>query len=134
VTRFILDTNHVGDGFRKVSAVRDRIQQMKKRGHLFATCGPVLCEVAVGFPEGEAGASMRLRLKRFLTQLKIWQVDLSIVDHYADLYHELKAAGRALSQVDKMVAALARHRSAVILTSDSDFQALPDIPTENWLV
>jgi predicted nucleic acid-binding protein len=32
-----------------------------------------------------------------------------------------------------MLAAMARHADATLLTTDQDFQALPDIQTENWL-
>lgn len=32
-----------------------------------------------------------------------------------------------------LVAAMARELNAVVLTADLDFQALPDIKTENWL-
>jgi predicted nucleic acid-binding protein len=45
----------------------------------------------------------------------------------------LQSAGRALSQVDILRAAMARHRKATLLTTDKDFHALPDIQTEDWL-
>ncbi len=32
-----------------------------------------------------------------------------------------------------MVAALARHARLTILTTDRDFDAIPDVPTENWM-
>jgi predicted nucleic acid-binding protein len=32
-----------------------------------------------------------------------------------------------------MLAALARQRKLKLLTTDKDFQALPDIETENWI-
>jgi predicted nucleic acid-binding protein len=38
-----------------------------------------------------------------------------------------------LSQVDMMVAALARQLDLTIATSDQDFTALPDVPNENWI-
>jgi len=66
MTRYLLDTNHIGEAIGRVSVVRDRIQQMHRQG------------------------------------------DLAIADRYAEVYHELGKAGRALSQVDMMVAAMAR--------------------------
>ena len=65
--------------------------------------------------------------------VRIWPIDLAIADQYAKVYHELQKAGRALSQVDILLAAMARHMNATLLTTDKDFQVLPDIPTENWL-
>ena len=37
-----------------------------------------------------------------------------------------------LSQVDMMLAALARQKDLTLATSDRDFEALPDVRTENW--
>ena len=45
---------------------------------------------------------------------------------------ELRRRDRVLSQVDIMVAALARQMRLTVLTTDSDFGALPDIRTEDW--
>ncbi len=50
-----------------------------------------------------------------------------------DTNHLLRANGRVLSQVDMMLAAIARFSKATLLTSDRDFEALPDILTENWV-
>jgi tRNA(fMet)-specific endonuclease VapC len=41
--------------------------------------------------------------------------------------------GRALSAVDLQLAALAKLKGLTLLTSDRDFEALPEIRTENWL-
>jgi predicted nucleic acid-binding protein len=37
------------------------------------------------------------------------------------------------NQVDMMQAALARQMRLTLLTADRDFNALPELPTENWL-
>jgi tRNA(fMet)-specific endonuclease VapC len=72
-------------------------------------------------------------LDGLLQVVRLWPIDLAVAERYAEAYHELQKKGRALSQVDIMLAALARHLGATLLTTDQDFQALPDIPTENWL-
>jgi predicted nucleic acid-binding protein len=58
---------------------------------------------------------------------------LAIADNYAEAYHELQKAGRALSQVDILLAAMARCLKATLLTTDHDFHALPDIRSQNWI-
>jgi predicted nucleic acid-binding protein len=65
--------------------------------------------------------------------MRLWPIDLTMAERYAEVYHELRKAGRALSQVDIISAALARQLNATLLTTDQDFQALPDIQTETWL-
>jgi tRNA(fMet)-specific endonuclease VapC len=131
--RHLLDTNHIGEAIGRVSVVRDRIQQLHRQGAVFGTCGPVLCELLVGVVKRKDARATRRRLEGLLQIVRVWPIDLSIAEHYAEVYHELQKAGRALSQVDIMLAAIARHLNATLLTTDQDFQALPDIQAENWL-
>lgn len=48
MTRFLLDTNHLGEAIGRVSVVRDQIQQRHRQGDVFGTSGPILCELLVG--------------------------------------------------------------------------------------
>jgi len=131
--RYLLDTNHIGDAFGRVSVVRDHIQQLHRQSTVFGTCAPVLCEWLVGVVLRKDAAKPRQRLDRLLQVVRMWPIDLAVADRYAEVYHELRKAGRALSQVDILLAALARQLNAILLTTDQDFQALPDVQTENWL-
>ena len=133
MTRYLLDTNHLGEAIGRVSMVRDRIQQLHRQGSIFGTCVPVVCELLVGVVLRKDAAKSRTRLDGLLHVVRLWPIDLAIADRYAEAYHELQSAGRALSQVDILLAALTRHLKATLLTTDKDFQALPDIQTENWL-
>ena len=133
MTRYLLDTNHLGEAIGRVSMVRDRIQQLSRQGDIFGTCVPVRWELLVGVVLRKDAASARRRLGGLCQVVRLWPIDLAIADRYAEIYHELQKAGRALSQVDILLAAMARHLNATLLTTDQDFQALPHIPTENWL-
>jgi predicted nucleic acid-binding protein len=133
MTRYLLDSNHLADAVRRVSVVRDQIQQRKRQGAVFGTCGPVLCELLAGILRRKDASATRRRLDGLLQAVRIWPVDLEVAVYYGEVYRELQAAGRALSQVDMMLAALARHSHLVLLTTDHDFQALADVSTENWL-
>jgi tRNA(fMet)-specific endonuclease VapC len=48
------------------------------------------------------------------------------------MFLELRRRGQVLSQVDLLLAALARQMNRTLLTSDRDFDAIPGIRTENW--
>ncbi len=74
----------------------------------------------------------RRNLNHLLLQLRLWAIDLKTTRIYGDLYMELRQRGRALSQVDIMVAALAKQMKLTILTTDRDFEALPEIEIEDW--
>jgi tRNA(fMet)-specific endonuclease VapC len=63
----------------------------------------------------------------------MWPVDTQTARHYGAVYLELRRQGRVLSQVDMMLAALARQHDITVLTTDRDFEALADIKVENWV-
>jgi len=127
MNRYLLDTNHSSEAVRRVSIVRDQIQQLHRQGSVFGSCGPALCELFVGIVKRKDAKATRRRLEGLLSLVRLWPVELAVADHYAEVYHELQTAGRALSQVDMMLAAICRHLKATLLTTDQDFQALRDV-------
>lgn len=131
--RFLLDTNHLGAAVKTGSSVRQRIRWMKERGASVGTCVPALCELEVGVLQVRDPASYRKSLARLLGALRIWALDEETALLYGDVYHQLRQRGRVCSQVDIMLAALARQLGLVLLTSDRDFDALPGLSVENWL-
>jgi predicted nucleic acid-binding protein len=106
---------------------------MHRQSIVFGTCGPVLYELLVGVVLRKDAIKARRRLDGLLQVVRVWPIDLAIAERYAEVYHEMKRAGRALSQVDPMLAALARHLDANLLTTDGDFEPLRDIRRENWV-
>ncbi|HEV3449287.1 MAG TPA: type II toxin-antitoxin system VapC family toxin [Gemmataceae bacterium] len=129
---YLLDTNHVGAAVRRVSQVRDKIQQAYHQGHRFGTSVPVLCELEIGFQLTAHPEEYRQRLTRLLKFVRIWPVEQEIAAVYGALYLTAKGKGRTLSQVDLMLAALAKIKNYTVLTADKDFVVFPKIRTENW--
>lgn len=99
---------------------------------ILGTCLPVLCEIEAGMRQVRQQAKYRRDLDHLLLQLKLWPIDRETARLYGDLHQELRRRGRVLSQVDIMVAALARQFQLTLLTTDRDFEALPDLPTADW--
>jgi tRNA(fMet)-specific endonuclease VapC len=69
-----------------------------------------------------------------MAHIRVWPIDQTIVVSYGEIHEELRRRGRVLSQVDMMLASLARVMNLTILTTDRDFEALPDIRTEDWTI
>lgn len=130
---YLLDSNHVSAVVRPISPLRERIGLGKRKGIRFGTIIPVICELMAGLQSVARRDEFRRAYKRLLSSVRLWPLDLQVAQHYGDIFQGLKRKGRSLSQVDVMLAALARHMDVTILTSDKDFEALPDIRTENWL-
>jgi tRNA(fMet)-specific endonuclease VapC len=130
---YLIDTNHLSRAVTPTSPVRQRIIELRKRGIKVGTCVPVLCEIEAGIQQVSQPDVYRLNLERLLRQIRIWPIDPSTATLYGVLHHDLRSRGRVLSQVDMMLAALARQMTLTLATSDQDFIALPDISTENWI-
>jgi predicted nucleic acid-binding protein len=129
---YLLDTNHIGMAVDRASIVAQRIFEARLLGTRFGTCTPVLCEIEAGMRQVRHKLKYRRNLGHLLLQLRLWPVDLKTTRIYGDLYIELRQRGKALSQVDLMVAALAKQMKLTILTTDRDFEALSDIEIEDW--
>jgi tRNA(fMet)-specific endonuclease VapC len=129
---YLLDTNHVGMAVDRASHVGQRIFEARLAGVRLGTCLPVLCEIEAGMRQVRRKIKYRRDLNHLLRQLRLWSIDLRTARIYGDLYMELRRRGRVLSQVDIMVAAMARQMKLTILTTDRDFDALPDIRTADW--
>lgn len=129
---YLLDCNHLSAALRKVSPVRERIHQGRKAGHRFLSCYPVLCELEVGIQQTPKPEENRRRLLQLVRQDRLWPLDAETTRLYGAVYLELRRQGRALSQVDMMLAALARQHKLTVLTTDQDFAALADLRLENW--
>jgi tRNA(fMet)-specific endonuclease VapC len=131
---YLLDCNHLSAALRKVSSVRERIHQARRAGHRFISCYPVLCELEVGIQQTPKPEENRRRLAQLLRHVRLWPLDGDTARHYGAVFIELRGQGRVLSQVDMMLAALGRQHKLHVLTTDRDFEALPDLHVENWAV
>jgi predicted nucleic acid-binding protein len=130
---YLLDTNHLGAALNLDAGVRLRLRDVRLRGDRVGTCVPVLCELQAGLAV-TARREHNLRLLReLLKQIRVWPLDLETAVLFGELYHELRRKGRALSQVDIMLAALTRQMSATLVTTDRDFEAVPGVRAESWL-
>ncbi len=131
---YLLDCNHLSRALRKVSTVRERIHQGRRAGHRFISCYPVLCELEAGIQQTPKPEENRRRLEQLLRHVRLWPLDAQTARLYGKVYVELRGQGRVLSQIDMVLAALARQHKLTVLTTDRDFEALSDLRVENWSV
>jgi len=133
MSNYLLDCNHLSAAIRKSSTLRDRIHQSRRSGHRFISLHAVLCELEVGIQQTGEPKEYRRRLNSLLKHVRLWPLDAETARHYGQVFIELRRAGRVLSQVDIMLAALARQHKLIMLSTDRDFEALPDLTVENWV-
>src|SRR5205085_8471812 len=104
---YLLDTNHLGAAINPVSSLRERLHHAHRRGARLGTCVPVLCELEAGIQDSPHLRAYRRQLAHVLRQVRVWPLEQAISQIYGELYNALLRRGRALSQVDVMIAALA---------------------------
>jgi tRNA(fMet)-specific endonuclease VapC len=93
----------------------------------------VICEWEAGIQQLKRKEAYRRTLNILLRTVRVWPLDMQTAQGYGAVFHELRRRGKALSQVDMMLAALTRQMGLTLLTTDQDFKALPDLRLENWL-
>ncbi len=133
MARYLLDTNHLSAALDDRSAVREHIYRSRQAGNRLGTCVPVLCELETGLYHTRRRDHNRRILAALLRQIRVWPLEPALAPAYAEIFHDWRAKGRALSQFDMLLAAMARSMNATLLTSDRDFEALTDLRVENWL-
>jgi tRNA(fMet)-specific endonuclease VapC len=133
MTDYLLDSNHLSAALRKVSQLRDRMHQARRAGNRFISCYPVLCELEAGIQQTRHPDENRRRLNQLLRHVRLWPIDGETARIYGGVFIELRRRGRVLSQVDMMLAALARQHKLMVLSTDRDFEALADLRVEDWV-
>jgi tRNA(fMet)-specific endonuclease VapC len=132
--RYLLDTNHLSAAVNPRSSLRERLREAHRKGFTLGTCLPVLGELEIGFQQTPDPERNRQALQVVRRHVRLWPLDEPLARLYGEIYHALRRRGRVLSPIDIMLAALCRHRDLTLLTSDRDFEALPELRAENWLI
>ena len=92
----------------------------------------MLCELEAGLRHTDLKIASQNVLNAVLGKIRLWPMGTDAAEQYGAVYAECRKKDRVLSQVDMMLAAMARLLNRPILTADH-FAALPDLRTENWI-
>ena len=128
---YILDTNVISDRMRAIEPVSTRLTTTVAAGHAVHLCRPVHYEVMRGLLK--SGATTKVQF--YQAQIVPLLLSLPLTDpdwqQAAQFWADARNAGKQLSDVDLLIAALAHRLNAVIVSADADFDTLP-VKRENW--
>jgi predicted nucleic acid-binding protein len=133
MNRYLLDTNHLSAYLDRRAPLEQRIDDALRAGDRVGLCLPVLCEYRAGIRPGRRYQRNLSRLYAALGILRLWPIDEETAAEFAELFRELRSAGRVMSQFDLLIAALARQRGLILLTADQDFRPVTRLQVEDWL-
>jgi predicted nucleic acid-binding protein len=133
VKRYLLDTNHLPAYLDRDLVLEQRIDTALRAGDRFGICLPVLCEYRAGIRLSRRYRQNLARLQAALNTIRLWPADEATAAEFAELFQELRAAGKMLSQFDHLIASIGRQYRLTLLTADQDFQVVTRLKIENWL-
>jgi predicted nucleic acid-binding protein len=131
LNRYLLDTNHLSGYLDRHPVLQPRVDAALRGGDRFGICLPIHCEYRAGI---RVSRRYRQNLARFQTALgifRLWPTDEDTAAEFAEIFRELRAAGRMLAQFDLLIAAVARQYTLILLTADQDFQPVSRLQIEN---
>ncbi len=133
--RFLLDTGVAGDFIDRRRGVFERARNEVAHGNRVGIGMPILAELIYGV---ELSNSRERNMRSVQTALKAWKVwpfDVNAAFQYGRVAAELRGIGRPMQQIDIMVAAIAFSLgNCIVVSSDSDLAAVPQLEVENWVV
>lgn len=120
MARFIIDTSAYSRFVAGDGAVKKWFSATNELVIPFVT----IAELKAGFVNGSRTAENMDALNRFLVapNVEVLSANYETTDMYADIFVELRQAGKALSMNDIWIAALCRQNDLPLLTADNDFK------------
>lgn len=133
MNKYLLDTNHLSAYLDRKPALEVRIDSALKAGDRFGICLPVLCEYRAGIRVSRRYRQNLARLQAALGIFRLWPTDEATTTAFAEIFQQLRAAGKMLSQFDLLIAAIARQHKLTLLSGDGGFKVVNNLDRENWL-
>ncbi len=132
--RFLLDTGIVGDYLHHRRGVFERAREERARGNRIGICIPVLAELWYGIEMSDSRERNQVILRRGLSEFVIWPFEKEAAAEFGRLRAVLIRSGRPMQVPDIMIAAVALTLgNTTVVSSDSDFLAVPGLDVECWL-
>ena len=133
---YLLDTNIISHMMADADgAVGKRAQEIllnQPQKHL-CTSIIVQCELVYGLVK-RPSKRLQQAYEFQIAGLTVLPLDSQITAFYGQLRAELEKLGQSIGPNDTFIAAHALAIGAVLVTADSDFNKVPGLRVENWLV
>lgn len=131
--RFILDTGPAQNFINNRNGVREQAELECRRGNRVGICMPVLGELWSGVECSQSRESNFKKLQHGVSKLINWPFDEAAAMEFGRIYAQLRQMGRPMQQIDIQIAAIAISLgNCVVVSTDSDLQAIPGLKTADW--
>lgn len=133
MTKYLFDTNALGDLLNRRRGADLRAKAARLAGHRIGTCGPAVGEFLYGLELSTSREENLRRARPFVKGLVFWPFTPEAAAEFGHLRAELRRAGRPMQIPDMQIAAIALALGkCTVVTTDSDLSAVPGLSVENW--
>jgi tRNA(fMet)-specific endonuclease VapC len=133
MTRYLLDTNHISPLVTLEHPLRQTILQRLTNDDQFFTCVPTLTEMLYGISVLPRAKKNLAEWERLRPNFSCYMLDEQDAEQASKFRVLLRRQGWQLATIDSLIAAIAIRYNLVLLTTDGDFRAIPQLTKENWL-
>lgn len=134
MTHYLLDTNHASPLVTIGHPLRERVLRALDADNSFALTAVNLTEVLFGFGTTPRAVQNMRYWEQWRASFDVYRVEDEDAMRAARLQSALRQRGWQLGTVDALIAAIALRYDLTLLTTDGDFNAVPDLKHENWLL
>jgi tRNA(fMet)-specific endonuclease VapC len=131
---YLLDTNHASPLVTLSHPLRARVLRAIRAGDSFALTTANLTEILFGISLTPRAARNTFEWERWRKSLDVYLVEEEDAERAAWLQVLLRRRGWQLKTIDALIAAIALRYDLTLLTTDGDFDAVPGLKHENWLL
>jgi predicted nucleic acid-binding protein len=129
---YLLDTDHVMEIVSGNERVWKRLREAGK-GAKFGICPTVLSELYYIARTSQQMDVNVAALTELVADLYVWPYDRGIAETTGEILAQCKNLSSPVPMANAQIAAIARQRQLVILSSSKYFESVRDIKVENWL-
>jgi tRNA(fMet)-specific endonuclease VapC len=130
---YLLDTNHLSPLVTYGHPLRKRILEQAVVGDAFAITPLVVCEFIFGISTLSRVNQNFDEWRKLRDDFVFFSLNLKQCEDAADLRVALRRRGRQISIADSMNAIVALTEDLILLTTDRDYEAIPNLKIENWV-
>jgi tRNA(fMet)-specific endonuclease VapC len=130
---YLLDANHTSPLVTYSHPLRQRILNALEKGDRFFIATVVLAEALYGFGTLPRAEQNLAEWKRLRPSFRVYAIEEQDALLASDMRIKLRHIGKQLKTIDALIAAIALRYDLILLTTDKDFDAIPELKLANWL-
>lgn len=130
---YLLDTNVLSDLIKNPQgAVMRRIHAVGED----TICTSIIVAAEMRFGSEKKGSpTLVAKVGLVLDNIEILPLDIDADRHYGEIRNYLESRGLMIGPNDLLIAAHARSRGLIVVTDNTrEFERIPDLNVQNWLV